>query len=292
MRKVHLRTSWITLLATIRKTSTLSTMSFQRQWQSFQIGEDAYQECRKKRLDERTSGLFDTLHDPHGKKKKKKSENTGKPDLEKIKNNFIRNIDIARTRSYNIKKLLSYELTDKSYFLAPDGFFLSKSNKAELQPLLKTQSIPSDSIDVNMDSSVLLIDFMAEARKIESRRKRFNLKTFGDVMTDMWSRFSSISSIGQKFHRIDIIFYCYKKDFIKSLERQRRSQSSDAVRMTISNMTQALPPANEFKRFWSLSENKVGLQQFFISWMIQNCQMVHKLICLSWCAHMMKLMTG
>ena len=126
-----------------------------------------------------------------------------------------------------------------------------------LQPLLKTQSISSDGIEVKMDSSVLLIDFMAEARKIESRRKKFNLKTFGDVITDMWDRFSYI---GQKFCRIDIIFDCYKKDSIKSLERQRRSQSSDAVRMTISNIAQPLPSANEFKRFWSLSENKVGLE--------------------------------
>ena len=138
-----------------------------------------------------------------------------------------------------------------------------------LQPLLKTRSISSDGIEVKMDSSVLLIDFMGEARKIESQRKKFNLKTFGDVITDMWDRFSYI---GQKFCRIDIIFDCYKKDSIKSLERQRRSQSSDAVRMTISNIAQSLPSAKEFKRFWSLSENKVGLEQFFISWMIENYQ--------------------
>ena len=35
-------------------------------------------------------------------------------------------------------------------------------------------------------------------------------------------------------------------------------------------MTQTLPSASEFKRFWSLSENKVGLEQFLISWLIEN----------------------
>ena len=125
----------------------------------------------------------------------------------------------------------------------------------------------SNDVKVKMDNSILLIDFMAEARKIESRRKKFNLKTFGDVITDMWSRFSYM---GQNCRRIDIVFDCYRNDSIKSLERQRRSQSLDAVRMTISNMTQPLPSASEFKRFWSMPENKVGLEQFFISWLIEN----------------------
>ena len=157
--------------------------------QGFEIGEAAYQEYRKKRLEERTLGLFDTIHDPHikKKKKKKKSENEGKPDLEKIKNGFMRTIDIARTRSYIMRKLLSYELTDRSYFLSPDGVYLSKGNKAELQPLLKKRVVSSNEITVKMENSILLIDFMAEAWKIESRRKKFNLKTFGDVITDMWS---------------------------------------------------------------------------------------------------------
>ena len=40
--------------------------------------------------------------------------------------------------------------------------------------------------------------------------------------------------------------------------------------MTISKMAQPLPLASEFKQFWSLSINKIGLEQFFILCMIEN----------------------
>ena len=94
----------------------------------------------------------------------------------------MRRIGIARARCYDIKLLFTYDLTDISYFLSPDASFLLKGSKADFQPLLKIQSISSDHDQVNSDSSILVIDFMAEARKIESRRKKFNLKTFGEVM--------------------------------------------------------------------------------------------------------------
>ena len=76
--------------------------------------------------------------------------------------------------------------------------------------------------------------------------------------------------MGQQVSRIDIVFDCYRKDSIKALERQRRGESSDAVRMTVSNINQPLPPAKHFERFWSMSENKISLQQFFITWIIDN----------------------
>ena len=105
----------------------------------------------------------------------------------------MRRIGIARARCYDIKLLFTYDLTDISYFLSPDASFLLKGSKADFQPLLKIQSISSDHDQVNSDSSILVIDFMAEARKIESRRKKFNLKTFGEVINDLWKRFLSWS---------------------------------------------------------------------------------------------------
>ena len=76
--------------------------------------------------------------------------------------------------------------------------------------------------------------------------------------------------MGRKVNRINIVFDCYRNDSIKALERQRRSETLDAVRMTVSNMKQPLPPTKEFERFWSLSENKIALEQFFITWLIEN----------------------
>ena len=119
----------------------------------------------------------------------------------------------------------------------------------------------------NMEKSILIIDFMAEARKIGSRRKKFNLKTFGDAINDLWQR---SLYMGQQVSRIDIVFDCYRKDSIKALERQRRSESSDALRLAVNNINQPLPPTKDFERFWSMPENKISLEQFFISWMIEN----------------------
>ena len=232
----------------------------------FTTGETLHQEYRKVRLIERSLGLYDTITDPHSKVKKKKSEG-GKANLEKMTSLFTRNVEIARARCFDVKTLFAYEGTDKSYFLSPDGLFLSKGNKSELQPLLKTKSIPSNDVEYNMERSILVIDFMAEARKIGSRRKKFNLKTFGDVIDDLWQR---VLHMGRQVDRIDIVFDCYRNDSVKALERHRRGLTSDAARITVSNMTQPLPPAKEFERLWSLSANKISLEQFFITWLMDN----------------------
>ena len=94
-----------------------------------------------------------------------------KPDLDKIKLGFLRRMEIARTHCINIKSLLRYELTDNSFFLSPDRCFLSKSKKADLQPLLKTRSVPTSDVTIDNKRSIVLIDFMSQARKIESRRE-------------------------------------------------------------------------------------------------------------------------
>lgn len=233
----------------------------------FETGDELYKEYRQTRLVERTKGLFDTIHKIHSKKKKCSNEN--KPDLNKVKADFTRCIEVARTRNYDVQKLLSYELTDKPYFLSPDGCYLSKSNKSELQSLLKSGTISTQEFSRGPHDyiSIAVIDFMAEARKIGSRRNKFNLKTFGDAVADIWK---TCWNIGKHANRIDVVFDCYAKDTIKGLERQRRSSSADYIRMTINNVNQPLPIASEFERFWSSSENKVGLQQFFISWLVET----------------------
>ena len=70
---------------------------------------------------------------------------------------------------------------------------------------------------------------MAEARKIESRRKKFGLKTFGDAMKNIWESFLNI---GGHVDHIDVIFDCYRKETIKGLEIQRRSEIADAIQIS------------------------------------------------------------
>ena len=169
-----------------------------------------------------------------------------KPDLSKLKGEFSRYIEVARARNYDLRKLLSYEVTDKPYFLSPDGCYLTKGKKSELQSLLKCRTISFHEFSTKQHNSVAIIDFMAEARKIEARRKKFNLKTFGDAVDDIWK---TCCRMGNHAKRIDVVFDCYAKDTIKGLERQRRSTSADSIRMTINNINQPLPIASEFERF-------------------------------------------
>ena len=63
----------------------------------FVTGEAIYQPFRKERLVDHSKGLFDEIH--HVKiHKKKKPENEKKIDLSKIKAQFSRYVEIARTR--------------------------------------------------------------------------------------------------------------------------------------------------------------------------------------------------
>ena len=93
-----------------------------------------------------------------------------------------------------------------------------------MQPLLKTRSVPTSDVTIDNERSIVFIDFMARARKIESRRKKFGLKTFGDALLDIWNSFWNMAKY---VNRIDIVFDCYRNDSIKAYERKRRSQSTD-----------------------------------------------------------------
>ena len=123
----------------------------------FEKGEELYKDCRKTRLVERTKGLFDTIHMVHFKKKKILKEN--KPDLSKLKGEFSRYIEVARARNYDLRKLLSYEVTDKPYFLSPDGCYLTKGKKSELQSLLKCRTISFHDFSTKQHNSVAIIIF-------------------------------------------------------------------------------------------------------------------------------------
>ena len=86
----------------------------------------------------------------------------------------------------------------------------------------------------------------------------------------MQSIWESFLNIGRHVDRIDVIFDCYRKDTIKGLERQRRSEMADAIQVSITNVNRPLPLASEFSRFWASMKNKIRFQQFFISWITEN----------------------
>ena len=79
---------------------------------------------------------------------------------------------------------------------------------------------------------------MAQARKIDSKRKKYNLKTFRDAIEDTWSSCLQLTKHSQ---RVD----CYLKETVKGLERQCRT-TNELVRTSITHMNQPLPLSSEF----------------------------------------------
>ena len=131
-------------------------------------GEEMYQEYRQSRLVERSKKLCDVIPSHRMKKKKAKAE---KPvDLNKVRADFARIIDIARCRGYNVRNLLSYEITTTSYFLTTESY-LRKATQSEFLSLLRTRQIPIREYSSGDQRTIGVIDFMAQARKIDFRRK-------------------------------------------------------------------------------------------------------------------------
>ena len=223
-------------------------------------GEKEYQKFKEERLDKKTVKLFDTISKvvmECGNKRPKKHLDVSKATVQ-----FMRQIDIARTRSYDLKKLLQHELTSTSLYLTKDGF-LRKSPKSELAQVLKhhVPVIPTEVPSGDMQTA-LIIDFMAYCRKVPI--KKLLLKTYADLAKHLWTTFQCIFPLSQ---RIDIIFDLYLDKTIKQGERSRRSKG-ESIEITIKTPNQALPV--EVDKFWGSSTNKMQLEQIFIAWFLEN----------------------
>ena len=98
----------------------------------------------KYRLEEKTIKLFDKI--PLKRKSTKNvsssSSSTSKLDLKKETVSFMRMIDFARTRNFDIKDLLEYELSSTSFFLSKDGFLRKPQKSRPPYSNQKTYSLP------------------------------------------------------------------------------------------------------------------------------------------------------
>ena len=102
---------------------------------------------------------------------------------------------------------------------------------------------------------------MAEARRIESWRKKDKVKTSGDALSEIWKCFTQMI---EHCKRIDFVFDLYLVNSIKPLERKRRAVD-ESTRIVITNIGQELPNAHQsnkkssdFEKFWGLTENKIS----------------------------------
>ena len=103
---------------------------------------------------------------------------------------MVRTVDVAHTQGYDVNKvlwyevtspsLLWYEVTSPSFFLMKEGF-MRKAGKSELVKEFKENDLSYQMITESVDKynkKITVIDFMAYARRLNSRIKKFNLKSY------------------------------------------------------------------------------------------------------------------
>ena len=137
--------------------------------QCLTMGEAACDGFYKSRLEDKTAKLFDTI--PKTRKSKRSTANAPKLDIKKETVSFMRYIDYARLRNYDIKNLLQYELTTTSFSLTKEGY-LRKPQKSDLSTELKRllSGRCLESLPAVVDKRMLIIDFMAYARKVPVKK--------------------------------------------------------------------------------------------------------------------------
>ena len=179
---------------------------------------------------------------------------------------FLRHIDYARLRGFGLRILLSYEISATSFYLTKDGV-MRKGNKSELTSGLKskmTEKVPTTLPETN-HPRVIIIDFMAFARKVPVKKKKLN--SYNDLFDSLWNTFNTLAT---SCERIDIVFDVYVEHSVKASERRRRA-TVEGIETMISTFDQILPV--EMERFWSLSANKTALQQLFIKWVLNKIKL-------------------
>ena len=133
------------------------------------LGKAARNECYESRLTEKNIQLLETI--PKTKKIIKKKSEKKEYDLAKETVKLLRHIDYARLRDFDLKILMSYEISPTCFHLKKGGL-IRKPNKSKLITELKcmiTKHIATHLPPTNHHRNVI-IDFMAYARKVPIKK--------------------------------------------------------------------------------------------------------------------------
>ena len=227
------------------------------------LAKSAREEFYRTRLRDKSKSLFDNI--PKTRKPKQKVSSAKSYDLNKETVQFLRYIDYGRLRGFDMKTLMSYEISPTSFYLTKDGL-MRKSDKSKLTTELKDMldHNPPTNLPSTIQKRVIIIDFMAYVRKVPIKTLR--LSTYRDLFSNLWGTFTSL---GQSCDRIDIVFDVYLAHSIKESERRRRA-GVQGIETLISTADQTLPV--NLDRFWALSTNKTSLQQHFIKWVVKKLE--------------------
>ena len=198
----------------------------------FSEGKVAYEQCRKERLEIKSTKLFDTILKSRSSFKKRKPCKA--PDIKEETVNFLRTVDYERLlRRFDVEYPLTHKIVATSYYLKKD-VELQKSPTSEFARELKNlleELCPTNVPETSLQTAIV-IDFMAYARKVPV--KKMNLVCYEDSFGALWKTFSSLS---KGCTRIDIFLYLYLQQSIKQGERNRRSKL-EPIEINISTIKQ------------------------------------------------------
>ena len=121
----------------------------------------------------------------------------------------------------------------------------------------------------HVQSDATIIDFMGVMRKLTAVELT-NVNTFGDLCKTFLRNISSYGSTSSEIH---VVMENYKPISIKSAERKRRQGSIGELCRVVSD-DQPLP---DMRDFWSRTENKISLQNYFVSYCSRNYQLAKPL---------------
>lgn len=169
---------------------------------------------------------------------------------------FARMIVVAKSRSIDMKEVLSYSLSSVPACLSSaDLNGLSKTNKAALlHTLEKEEFLMNDEQLKQMLQSAVMVDAMAILQAISVSQLP---STFGALAELVLQK---LITMAKKFKatRVDFVGDQYNDVSIKNVERVRRTNQSQDI--TIYGPDQKLP--KQWKKFMSGANNKARLQIF------------------------------
>lgn len=175
--------------------------------------------------------------------------------LKSDRGTFARMVIVAQSRKIDMRKTLSFPLSNVSAALAScDSQSIAKTTKSSLLALLEEKCTSVCSID-KLNNVTLIIDAMAF---IQSFPRNKIPKTFGELASIL---LQNIIALAKRFEakRVDFVGDQYPLTSIKTLERNRRGIQQAIIREIYSPLQET---PKQWTKFLSSGANKQNLQIF------------------------------
>ena len=130
--------------------------------ESVKIGEKEYDKFKEERLEEKSANILDRISNVK-MTEKQTNKRLKMPNIKKETTMFLRVVEIALIRGFDLHALLRKEITTTSFFLLKDGYLRNpqKSEFArELKECCKKDEVKSIPVNTKLPS-IIIFDFMA-----------------------------------------------------------------------------------------------------------------------------------